>query len=682
MERKLLAIDDDPSFLTLIASAFSDIGWNVTCAERLSDAHEELKKNSYDLIAVDGLLPDGPGIRFLEEIRSAGDHSRAVFITAFWRDDESFRRLAYQLGVLRLLHKPLTAAQLLIQLEPILNEITPGFELPDRIADQEPAKPVEEVTESEPASALDKLQASFRAKLPERWAAVEEGLEKAAQYPDDRDALYAAMRLAHNLYGTAGSYGVTETADVARTIESVLTGMLDGKDLGDESWTELRELVRQQLVRHGASGVSVACARETKTRDRAMSTVIAEVIVVSRDDKIIESIKEIGRRHMIAARPARSLEEARDLLGTGPFDGVVLDLETAELIETLKLAEEIRTFEGMARASVICLSQDDSIEMRIETANSGVSLFLVKPLKEDDLVAGIRFLGRAGDHEAPRVLVVDGGLELSSQVEEVLGFIGARVSVLTKPERILMALDAVEPDLLILEVQLPTIGGVDVCKVLRATKEWQKLPIMFISDRSDPTTRLACFESGADEYVVRPIVAEELITRATAWIERHRQQRDHGRHHPVSRLLTRTAFLDQTEHRLTRAQSLGEHLALGMIEIEAFDRIGQQHGFRECDQILESIGDYLIASSRSTDIRGHWSDGQFSIVLYGSSAEVAAGVLGRMGDELSQIQFTNKAGESFQLNTRLGFAAFPETGRTVDDLIDQALRAVRTVRSR
>jgi two-component system, OmpR family, phosphate regulon response regulator PhoB len=82
------------------------------------------------------------------------------------------------------------------------------------------------------------------------------------------------------------------------------------------------------------------------------------------------------------------------------------------------------------------------------------------------------------------------------------------------------------PDLILLDISLGEVDGFEVCHRLRAMKETEKIPIIFLSSRSDTSAKKMGFDLGADDYVQKPFEAEELIARIRTRIRQSKASRE------------------------------------------------------------------------------------------------------------------------------------------------------------
>jgi PleD family two-component response regulator len=69
---------------------------------------------------------------------------------------------------------------------------------------------------------------------------------------------------------------------------------------------------------------------------------------------------------------------------------------------------------------------------------------------------------------------------------------------------------------------MPAIDGFELCQVLRSDPQWQKLPVLFVSALSDPNTQNQAFRVGADDYICKPLIGEDLASRIFNRLQRVR----------------------------------------------------------------------------------------------------------------------------------------------------------------
>jgi two-component system, OmpR family, response regulator MprA len=118
------------------------------------------------------------------------------------------------------------------------------------------------------------------------------------------------------------------------------------------------------------------------------------------------------------------------------------------------------------------------------------------------------------------ILVVDDDAPIRRMLERTLGAEGYDVVSAPDGGSALAAIEASAPDLVVLDVAMPGVGGLDVCRRLRS--RGLDLPILLLTARDGVPERVAGLDAGADDYVVKPFAADELLARIRALLRRGR----------------------------------------------------------------------------------------------------------------------------------------------------------------
>jgi two-component system, OmpR family, response regulator MprA len=117
-----------------------------------------------------------------------------------------------------------------------------------------------------------------------------------------------------------------------------------------------------------------------------------------------------------------------------------------------------------------------------------------------------------------RILVVDDDEKITSLLRRALSYEGYVIDVANDgPRALALALEH-HPDLVVLDIQLPGMDGLEVCRRLR---EGGREPILMLTARDEVSDRVHGLDSGADDYVVKPFALEELMARVRALLRRH-----------------------------------------------------------------------------------------------------------------------------------------------------------------
>jgi DNA-binding response OmpR family regulator len=120
-----------------------------------------------------------------------------------------------------------------------------------------------------------------------------------------------------------------------------------------------------------------------------------------------------------------------------------------------------------------------------------------------------------------RILVVEDEIDIAQLIKHALERGGdAAVDVVTTGEAALKAVNEAQPDLVILDLNLPVVDGVEVCRLIRARPATAGLPIIMLTARTGEADRVAGLDLGADDYVTKPFSLRELAARVRAVLRR------------------------------------------------------------------------------------------------------------------------------------------------------------------
>jgi two-component system phosphate regulon response regulator PhoB len=122
----------------------------------------------------------------------------------------------------------------------------------------------------------------------------------------------------------------------------------------------------------------------------------------------------------------------------------------------------------------------------------------------------------AASMQKERVLVVEDEADLSSSLAYALRAGGYEAQVADRGEAALGALQSFSPDLILLDLMLPDMSGLDICRTVRGRTDSNQPSIIMVTARSQEIDRVVGFEVGADDYVVKPFSVRELMLRIEA----------------------------------------------------------------------------------------------------------------------------------------------------------------------
>lgn len=129
------------------------------------------------------------------------------------------------------------------------------------------------------------------------------------------------------------------------------------------------------------------------------------------------------------------------------------------------------------------------------------------------------------------ILVVDDDVKIASFLRRSLALEGYEVAVANSGQDGLRVVAERSPDLVILDIMMPGVDGLEVCRRIRAAGE--TMPVMMLTARDAVSDRVKGLDTGADDYLVKPFALEELLARVRVLLRRRREPSDGGARSPV-----------------------------------------------------------------------------------------------------------------------------------------------------
>jgi diguanylate cyclase (GGDEF)-like protein len=645
-------LDDDRDLRALLCAALSVEGFRVLEAGKGREAEVVIKGQTPDLLVIDGLLPDGSGVDFIARLRANDKTTPIFFMSAFFRDAKTLRHLTTDLGVALVLYKPLDAAELARKARDLLERRTE-------------AEREERVTVA-PELALDhafaELRKEFATKLPARVAELATAIDAVRKDPTTADA---ARSLAHRLRGTAGSYGFAALGDAAGRIEDLFDKAKGATPFPPPFfWPQLQSALDDVNVASGKRSPEIVVESVRMPATRAL-------LVVDADPEFLATARDVSRRVAINVVTAQTSAEALQLSQRMPLHGALLDVHIDGDDGAYALAAALRERPESAGIPIAFASTDRRLETRVGAIEAGGSRFFEKPISAETFAGLLQQFETLSAATAGSVLVVDDDPDVIREYSLVLRGAGMRVEAALSAEAVFERLETSGPDLLILDVNLPHVSGLDVCRAVRMSQRWELLPILVATGRGDVETRVKAFRAGASDVLVKPILADELLARVGVQLERARLVRDRSEKDSLSGLLLRRPFLEAVHRGLSLAARENKPYSVALLDLDHFKRVNDDFGHAAGDSVIAGLGSLLRRKFRLEDLRGRWGGEEFIVAFPGQTGATTASLVTRLLDEFRKLTFQTEKGP-LSATFSAGVAEFPVDGSAAATLIKSA----------
>ena len=226
-----------------------------------------------------------------------------------------------------------------------------------------------------------------------------------------------------------------------------------------------------------------------------------------------------------------------------------------------------------------------------------------------------------GDSEGKRILVVDDDRNLRKIIQTNLELAGYDVVTASNGEEALRILETMQADLVLLDVMMPVMDGVETARQIRTHPSNTHVPIIMLTAKGEVEDKLAGFDAGADDYMTKPFGPQELLARVKANIRRVEVDASLS---PLTRLPGNLAI----EAELRRRIEAHTPFAVLYLDLDNFKAFNDVYGFTHGDEAIVLIAstavDVLRRRGTTQDFIGHIGGDDFLIVTLPDRSEEMA----------------------------------------------------------
>jgi len=633
----VLLINDDDDIAQLVRSLLQARGMTVLDAHDESTVEKQLREFPADVVVIDSDIRSATSLHLINVVRSLTKVPIVLLTEA-----------SLALRCLPSLDLPLVFSK------PIdVNDFA------ERIMALVPTEEAEVL--SDLTAQLADLRKVFADALPSKLDTLSEAVSAAQMDPAH---IEVAHMLAHRLHGSAGSYGFEAVGHAAAGLEDLLADVFENRQLASQNafWESVRSALQDtRMSANRAPELEAIAPGVLIGRTRA-------ILVVDDDPDFLRLVKANSRALMIDVVTAQTPQEALQYARTRPFVAALLDVHLGPNTNAFELAKEIRRTPQNESLRIAFVSGDGAMQTRVSAIEAGASKFLEKTTLNDSFATTMEAFLKSSADDRGRVIVVEDDADTREMYMFILEQAGYSVSGLECADVLVETLEEKGADLLLLDVNLPRLSGVDVCRALRMSERWGLLPILIITSLADARLRVNAYRAGASDVMSKPVLPEELVARADAQMERARLLRDRADKDGLSGLMSRRALLENFQRVLGRCKRELEPLALVFLDIDRFKMVNDTRGHLAGDRVIARLGELMRQRYRVEDLRGRWGGEEFALVFPGQEREFATHAAENLLREFSRIPFYSDDGTEFYVTFTAGISGYPDDGESLEAL--------------
>jgi diguanylate cyclase (GGDEF)-like protein len=486
---------------------------------------------------------------------------------------------------------------------------------------------------------LQALKAVFVETLPDKLRELSIALKQCLDGTAGTDGPAGLTRYLEGLAISASRFGFIEFSLRAHRIVGQLKPLLENHANAGENFApigkELEELLRWAEIDPKSGVMARKRSRPSKPISELPETpvyLLNENALLAEDSAL--QLKYFGYDVVIV----NNFDRLSIAISQRMPAAIIVDLchRGKSLLDVARI-ESVRQI-GNHRIPVIFLSTHDNFKARLAAVRAGADSYFTKPVDVVALVDRLDALTVRKEMNPYRILIISDDPASAQHHCMVLKDAGMDTKRLHDPTEIFRVLGDYRPEIVLMDVDRADCSSVDLAKLIRQNNMYLDVPIVFLSNGSDASSRRSAIESGGDDFHTKPIEPEQFISSLSNRADRYRALRGLIMRDSLTGLYNHSAIKEHLIREISRATRNSTPLALAMIDLDFFKKVNDSYGHPVGDQVIRTLSRLLQQRLRRSDIIGRYGGEEFAVIFPATSAWAAAGVLDRIREVFSKIR--------------------------------------------
>ena len=276
---------------------------------------------------------------------------------------------------------------------------------------------------------------------------------------------------------------------------------------------------------------------------------------------------------------------------------------------------------------------------QLAAVRAGAQGFFVRPLDITQLENSLERCLDRQQGEPFRVLIVDDDAELAARYSLVLRNAQMQVQILTEPTRVLETMRSFNPEVLLLDVNMPDCSGPELAQMIRLHDEWLRVTIIYLSAETDTHRQMAALLKAGDDFITKPISDTALVAAVYSHAQRARSLSTALARDSLTGLLKHADIKEQLALEVQRTTRTGKPASMVMLDLDHFKQVNDTYGHAAGDNVIRALANLLRQRLRRIDSLGRYGGEEFVAVLPECSALQARRIFDEIRVRFAALSF-------------------------------------------
>ncbi|WP_257386965.1 EAL domain-containing response regulator [Tahibacter caeni] len=381
---------------------------------------------------------------------------------------------------------------------------------------------------------------------------------------------------------------------------------------------------------------------------------------------LLSALRERGFDTRVTTQP----EDLLTFLENAVPGALILDARKLRIYGRVRAIYDKLAAEGEALPSLIVVSPDADLGHRLLAMRAGAAGFFQAPVDSLRVLAKLDELLAHNDAPAWRVLLVAPDRQNAVDAARALAERGMTARIVGNGQGTLSALAEFRPDVVVLDCNLPDVGGIELTQMIRQQPEYAAMPIILAADAAAVNLRFDAIAAGGDEFLVKPLKTRHLLSAVTSRVRRAHWLREiignpDGRD-------TRTGLFSRNVLIEKLGNALGDRsAALLTVALDRSGELRERIGLAGLAAIDAHVGNLLRSQLDDLDLPAQYNDFHYFVLLRRRSRSDITGIAERLRFALAGQPFIYQ-GQSHALTASIGMALLGGEHANVDEVVTNA----------
>lgn len=472
---------------------------------------------------------------------------------------------------------------------------------------------------------------AFLRQLPKRIAAIEEiwsRLENGNWDPSALESLYGRIQ---EISESSKDFSLFQLNESVFSLEVYLSSYVGSDIVPDAS--QISAIAG--LVRALNTAANITASTEVELEGGSGD---AAIFVLGDEDGPVGEIVAALRTQGCDVHVHQDTQALLNRLQAHPPKVIVAD--TSMLPSMGPLSDELIRLRSHMSIDIplIFISRSTALQLRVDAIRAGGDGYLVAPLDAAAVATRIRGMASPTPEQPFRVLLVEDDPTQADFAASIMRKAGIEVVQVTEPVKVIESLREFHPDLILMDIYMPEVNGIELTTIIRDHQEFVAIPIVFLSGEQNTDKQLAALSVGGDDFVAKPIRPKHLLGVVQTRIRRARQllavTGQRPKHDRVTGLFSRQHFLDRVGGAIDD-ELRSSPTAVLFVQPGGFDQLLPRIGVGGIDHLMSELGTVIATQLRETDVAARLDDHSFGVLARRESEQALAELAERIRDQIA-----------------------------------------------